>query len=242
MVKPVNILSFVAACLLLACFPYGGAAQGGMPGRPAGPPPPTPQQAMFVAYPPPGPAPSMPPGVPALGGPPAAPMPNPWGPGPHHAPSQQMVPISPMASSPPAPLPTGPSSAAMGGGMAGMYPAPVGSGLWDGAAGADSSPVKARGAGAGGGGSSASSRRHAIEKYSSRIRTISDCSTNHWLEWLEHAEPVYCNRQYLKNFARDLLMSYLFVGFGLRPADPLPAREKNGPSGLLVLLNNESTS
>ena len=176
--------------------------------------------------------------MPASARPAPVPMPNAW-----HAGAGMLgtLPTGPApATHHGVPLPAAPyASANLGGGLAGVNQLPPpnlfgpASREFGFSAGLESATTAGSGSGSG------ASRRHAIDKYSSRIRAIGDASTSHWMDWLEHADNVHCNRHHLKTLSRDVVASYLFVAFGLRLSDQLPARDKNGPQGVLSILRNE---
>lgn len=94
----------------------------------------------------------------------------------------------------------------------------------------------AQGRGGRGAASSSTGRRHIVEKYSSRIGNVQDASNQHLLDWIENAEAVWANRQYLANQPPHVIFAYLFVMFGLLPSSPLPSHDKNQ---LLATLQNE---
>ena len=75
-----------------------------------------------------------------------------------------------------------------------------------------------------------------MEKYSSRIVTVQDASPQHLLDWIENAEAVWANRQYLSNQPIHVVYAYLYVMFGLLPSSPLPTHDK---AQLLATLGNE---
>ena len=167
------------------------------------------------------------------------PMPNPWA-------GMTMPAAPPAAPGPqhvPAPLGLGPAQASsnLGGGLAGMMPGHPGSGsvgVWGSMMANDTgaSPGRARATPA----SSRSPGKFGVPfKYPAKVKTVADAPTTAWLEWLEHVEPVCCNSHYLRQMTRDVVMSYLHVAFGCMPSDALPARERDGPQGVLARFNLE---
>ena len=142
--------------------------------------------------------------MPALGAPPPAPMPNPWA-NPAHGFVPPQAPQALIQSMPPTALSAGPplpgaglgGTTSLGGGLAGI--APSSGGVFGDLAGTGTAPPaerrtsNARATGSPGGtggrrGSSRGSRRHAVERYSTRIRTIADCSAPLLLIQIKHIE------------------------------------------------------
>ena len=72
--------------------------------------------------------------------------------------------------------------------------------------------------------------------YSTRITDVQHASLQHLLDWVEHAEPVWANRQYLSSQPAHVIYAYLYMMFGLLPSSALPSHDKNQ---LLAILSNE---
>ena len=170
-----NPTLMLALCGLLSVILSTGQAPN--PNRtslpPVGPPPGTPPPVLHHAAPPatPAPVPAAPPPTPVV-----APFPAAWTPG--ATPTPHYAPLAAPPSAGGSPLPgAGVASTSLGGGHAGLVPSGVPAnpfGTLDSPSkvtptrGTQRTPAK--------GGSSTGSRRHQVEKYSSRIRSVQNAS------------------------------------------------------------------